>query len=78
MADDGSWADENQQEENLVSFSGLKSRTFLYRVKRILGFHSRDTGHGNGCYPPSLCPSSVNNLEAKRRECDSSRWSTVL
>ena len=35
MADDGSWADDNKQEENLVSFSGLKSRAFLYRVKRI-------------------------------------------
>ena len=51
---------------------------FFTSLTCILGFHSRDTGHGNGCYPPSLCPSSVNNLEAKRRECDSSRWSTVL
>ena len=31
----------------------------------ILGFHSRDTGLGNGCYPPFLCPSSVNKLRSE-------------
>ena len=30
----------------------------------ILGFHSHDTDHGNGCYPPSLCPSNVNKSKA--------------
>ena len=37
----------------------------------ILGFHSRDTDHGNGCYPPSLCPSNVKKSKARVRE---SRW----
>ena len=32
----------------------------------ILGFHSRDTGLGNGCYPPSLCPWSVKKAEKRR------------
>ena len=36
------------------------------RENCILGFHSRDTGLGNGCYPPSLCPSSVNKTEKRR------------
>ena len=36
----------------------------------ILGFHSRDTSHDNGCYPPSLCRSRVNksNKSKKRRD----------
>ena len=34
----------------------------------ILGFHSRDTDHGNGCYPPSLCPANVNKSKARVRE----------
>ena len=40
----------------------LKSSATIYGPVRntILGFHSRDFGLGNGCYPPSLRPSSVN------------------
>ena len=38
------------------------------KVFSILGFHSRDTDHGNGCYPPSLCPANVN--QSKARVCE--------
>ena len=56
--------------KTVLYLSGWLKKTVLneehYRGKSsILGFHSRDTGHGNGCYPPSLCPSSVNNLRSE-------------
>lgn len=37
------------------------------KVKRILGFHSRDNDHSNGCYPLSLCLSYVNKSETQAR-----------
>lgn len=31
----------------------------MYKVVHILGFHSCNIDHGNSCYPPSMCVSSV-------------------
>ena len=43
----------------------------------ILGFHSHDPDHSNGCHPPSLCRSSVNNSKMRVREFEMDHCTVV-